>query len=46
LNSVLKLIKRELQGIDIIGHLTAADEGAYLVTPDNQAIALKAQGWE
>jgi thiamine-monophosphate kinase len=39
-------IKRELQGIDIIGHLTAATEGAYLITPDNQAIALKAQGWE
>jgi thiamine-monophosphate kinase len=39
-------IQRELQGIDIIGHLTAADEGAYLITPDNQAIALKAQGWK
>jgi thiamine-monophosphate kinase len=39
-------IKRELQGIDIIGHLTPADEGAYLITPDNQAIALKAQGWK
>jgi thiamine-monophosphate kinase len=39
-------IKRELQGIDIIGHLIPADEGAYLITPDNQAIALKAQGWK
>ncbi|MDR0692065.1 MAG: thiamine-phosphate kinase [Prevotellaceae bacterium] len=40
------VIKRELQGIDIIGHLTGANEGAYLITPDNQAIALKAQGWK
>jgi thiamine-monophosphate kinase len=39
-------IKRELQGIDVIGHLAPADEGAYLITPDNQAIALKAQGWK
>jgi thiamine-monophosphate kinase len=39
-------ITRELQDVDIIGHLTAAAEGAYLITPDNQAIALKAQGWK
>ena len=39
-------VKRELQGIDVIGHLTAPDEGTYLITPDNQAIALKAQGWK
>jgi thiamine-monophosphate kinase len=38
-------ITRELQGVDIIGHLTDASEGAYLLTPDNQAIALTAQGW-
>ncbi|MDR3236164.1 MAG: thiamine-phosphate kinase [Prevotellaceae bacterium] len=38
-------ITRELQGIDVIGHLTDVSEGAYLITPDNQAIALKAQGW-
>jgi thiamine-monophosphate kinase len=39
-------IRRELQNVDIIGHLTAAAEGCYLVTPDNQAIALQAQGWQ
>ena len=31
--------------IDIIGHITAEDTGAYLVTPDGNNIALKAQGF-
>lgn len=39
-------IKKEMQGIDIIGYLTDISEGNYLVTPDNQAIPLKAQGWK
>jgi thiamine-monophosphate kinase len=39
--SLHDLIARELQGVDIIGHLTDASEGACLITPDNQAIALK-----
>ncbi|MDR3184625.1 MAG: thiamine-phosphate kinase [Prevotellaceae bacterium] len=39
------VVRRELQGIDVIGHLTGAGEGAHLITPDNQTIALKAQGW-
>ena len=28
----------------VIGHITE-DKGAYLITQDNQRIALKAQGW-
>ncbi|MBR2325767.1 MAG: thiamine-phosphate kinase [Alistipes sp.] len=31
--------------IDIIGHITAEGTGAYLVTPDGNDIALKAQGF-
>jgi thiamine-monophosphate kinase len=31
--------------IDIIGHITAESTGAYLVTPDGNDIALKAQGF-
>jgi thiamine-monophosphate kinase len=40
------LLRKELPGVDVIGHLCTAAEGAYLLTPDNQAIELKAQGWE
>jgi len=40
-----EIIQKELQGVDIIGHLCDAAEGTYLITPDNQAIELKAQGW-
>ena len=40
-----EIIGKELQGIDIIGHLCDAAEGNYLITPDNQAVELKAQGW-
>lgn len=32
-------------GIDVIGHLTAPEKGAALVTPDGSEITLKAQGW-
>ena len=32
--------------IDIIGHITAAETGAYLVTPDGSEIKLKAQGFK
>ena len=31
--------------IDIIGHITKEETGAYLVTPDGSNIALKAQGF-
>lgn len=40
-----EIILKELQGVDIIGHLCDAAEGNYLITPDNQAVELKAQGW-
>ncbi|MDR1680636.1 MAG: thiamine-phosphate kinase [Prevotellaceae bacterium] len=39
-------LRKELPQIDIIGHLCDAAEGACLITPDNQAIALRAQGWK
>ncbi|MDR3132590.1 MAG: thiamine-phosphate kinase [Prevotellaceae bacterium] len=38
-------IRKELPSVDIIGHLCPPSEGACLLTPDNQAIALTAQGW-
>ncbi len=43
--SLHEVVQKELQGIDIIGHLCEAAEGNYLITPDNQAIELTAQGW-
>ncbi len=39
-------IRKELQNVDIIGHLVDASEGCYLLTPDEQAIELTAQGWQ
>lgn len=33
-------------GMDVIGHVTASGTGAMLVTPDDQEIALQAQGWK
>lgn len=33
-------------GIDVIGHITAENTGAYLVTPDGSDIRLKAQGFK
>jgi thiamine-monophosphate kinase len=41
-----ELLRKELQSVDIIGHLCDASEGQYLITPDNQAIELQAQGWK
>jgi thiamine-monophosphate kinase len=35
-----------LDGFNIIGHITDAGKGNYLVTPDGEEIALKAQGWK
>ena len=32
-------------GVDVIGHITAENTGAYLVTPDGGEIRLKAQGF-
>jgi thiamine-monophosphate kinase len=36
---------RNLAGFEIIGHITDASHGAYLVTPDNNEIKITAQGW-
>ena len=45
----IPLEKREqimaLGCIDIIGHITSENSGAYLVTPDGNDIALQAQGF-
>jgi len=35
-----------MQQIDIIGHLCDSSEGNYLITPDKQAVEIKAQGWK
>ena len=35
----------KIECVDIIGHITAETTGAYLVTPDGNDIALKAQGF-
>ncbi len=39
-------LRKEMQQVDIIGHLCKAEEGNYLITPDNQAIPIQAQGWK
>ncbi|MDR3226695.1 MAG: thiamine-phosphate kinase [Prevotellaceae bacterium] len=37
---------KDLGGIDVIGHITEPQEGAYLVTPEGTEIKLQAQGWQ
>ncbi|MDR1984501.1 MAG: thiamine-phosphate kinase [Prevotellaceae bacterium] len=37
---------KDLGGIDVIGHITSPQAGAYLVTPDGSEITLQAQGWK
>ena len=44
--AMYETVRKELQNVDIIGHLCDATEGNYLITPDNQAIELTAQGWQ
>jgi len=34
-----------LQGIHLVGHITAEENGCYLITRDGQEMQLKAQGW-
>ena len=36
---------KELDGIHVIGHITAPGQGCYLVTPDGAELKLRAQGW-
>jgi len=35
----------QIKGVSIIGHITEASRGAYLVTPSEDEIKLTAQGW-
>lgn len=35
----------EVEGVSIIGHITADNTGAYLIAPDGNEIELRAQGW-
>jgi len=35
-----------LQGIHLVGHITAEENGCYLITRDGQEMQLKAQGWD
>lgn len=37
---------KDLEGIHVIGHITAADQGSKLITRDGASIDLKAQGWK
>lgn len=37
---------QQMKGISIIGHMTEIIGQAYMITPDNQAIELTAQGWD
>lgn len=37
---------KDLEGVHIIGHITDANSGRFLITRDGQAIEIKAQGWK
>ena len=37
---------RDVEGISVIGHMTAASEGRYMITPDGKNVPLTAQGWD
>jgi thiamine-monophosphate kinase len=37
---------KDIAGISIIGHMTAAAEGKYMITPDGKAVPITAQGWD
>ncbi|MCX6304430.1 MAG: thiamine-phosphate kinase [Bacteroidetes bacterium] len=37
---------KDIAGIAIIGHMTPASEGKYMITPDGKSIPLTAQGWD
>lgn len=37
---------KDLEGIHVIGHITDANAGKFLITRDGQAIEIKAQGWK
>ena len=37
---------KDLQAISIIGHITAHNEGRYLILPDGSAVEIAAKGWD
>jgi len=37
---------KDMSGVSMIGYITETAEGNKLITPDNQHIELKAQGWD
>ena len=37
---------KDLQAISIIGHVTAANDGRYLILPDGSAVEIAAKGWD
>jgi thiamine-monophosphate kinase len=37
---------KELPAITVIGHMTPAGEGKYMITPDGKKVELTAQGWD
>ncbi len=37
---------KEMSGVSIIGYTSEVAEGNRLITPDNQSVELKAQGWD
>jgi thiamine-monophosphate kinase len=37
---------KDIKDITIIGHMTAANEGKVMMTPDGKAVPLTAQGWD
>jgi thiamine-monophosphate kinase len=37
---------KDVAGISIIGHMTTASEGKYMITPDGKSVPITAQGWD
>jgi thiamine-monophosphate kinase len=37
---------KDIAGISIIGHITSASEGKFMITPDGKSIPILAQGWD
>jgi thiamine-monophosphate kinase len=37
---------KDIAAITIIGHMTAAAEGKYMITPDGKSVPITAQGWD
>ncbi len=37
---------KDISGISIIGHMTAASQGKNMITPDGHVVPLTAQGWD